>query len=212
MRLAVTRPARASACRCVVAVGWATPSLRAMKTTHTPSSVRSPSRCGGKWATGSFSHCSTCSRFWLARAARTALSSKEFPAGDDDRRAAYVHGGDLAARGLHPDQQHGRAADLLALADLDLLAEGDLVVPGQVHAQRTGRRTRRRILGHAEGGREGAELPPRAQARETADPDAGQRAQRSDVGAQAADRLLAVQRHVDVPRTVAVRLDRQPRA
>src|SRR5215469_45455 len=177
MRLAVTRPDRASACRCAVAVGWATPSLRATNTTHTPSSIRSPSRCGGKWATGSFSHCSTCSRFWLARAARTALSSKEFSVGDDDRRAAHLHGGDLAAGGLRPGQQQRGAADLLPLADLDLLAERDLVVPGEVHGQWPGRRTRRRVLGHAEGGREVAGLPPRTRARETADPDAGQRAQ-----------------------------------
>src|SRR5487761_891090 len=178
MRFAVTRPARASACRWVVAVGWATPSLRAMNTTHTPSVIRSPSRCGGKCGRGSLSHRSTCSRFSLASAASTPLSSKEFPARDDDRRSADLHPGDLAAVRLHPGQQDGRAADLLALADLDLLAEGDLAVPGQVHGQRAGRRPGGRVLGDAEGRHEAPRLPPRPRAGEAADPDAGQAAER----------------------------------
>src|ERR1700690_4290597 len=145
MRLDVTRPARARTCRCAVAVGWATPSLRAIKTTHTPSSIRSPSRCGGKCARGSLSHCSTCSRFWLASAARTALSSKELPARDDDGRTPDRHPRDLVVFALRAGVQDGRAAHLRALADLDLLAEADPAVPGQVHRQRAGRRPGSRI-------------------------------------------------------------------
>src|SRR5215469_15486148 len=138
MRLEVTRPARARAWRCAVAVGWATPSLRAMNTTHTPSSTRSPSRCGGKCALGSFSQFSTCSRFWLASAARTAVSStgpsgQELAASDHDGRATHRHFRDLVRVPLHPRIQDGRAADLLALPDLDLLAEPGPAVPGQMH-------------------------------------------------------------------------------
>ena len=70
------QPARASACRWAVAVGCATSSLSAMNSTQTPLSTRSPSRCGGKCATGSRSQSRICSRLGLARARNTSAASK----------------------------------------------------------------------------------------------------------------------------------------
>src|SRR5947207_15752839 len=115
---------------CAVAVGWATPSLLAMNSTHTPSSARSPSRCGGKCARGSRSHSSTCSRFGLARAAMTAVSSIKVPVGDDDRRAGDLDGVDPVSGPGRARVQPRGTADLGALANLDLLAEGNPAVPG----------------------------------------------------------------------------------
>src|SRR5579859_627519 len=54
-------------------------------------------------------------------------------AGDDDCRTADHYPLHLLDRPLGPRVQPGRPADLLALADLDLLAEADPAVPGQVH-------------------------------------------------------------------------------
>src|SRR5215831_16478616 len=195
---------------CAVAVGWATPSLFAMNSTHTPSSTRSPSRWGGKCARGSRSHSSTCSRFGLASAAMTAGSSIKFSAGGHHRRAGDLDGADPVSRPGRARVQPGGTADLGALADLDRLAEGDPAVPGQVHGKRPGGGSGGGILGHAEGGPEVAEFPAAARAREAANPDTGKLGERSNIRLQRRHRLLAGQLNVDMPRPVAVRLHRQP--
>ena len=61
----------------------------------------------------------------------TAGSSIKLPAGDDDRRTGDLNGVDPVSRyGCARVQPRG-TADLGALADLDLLPEGDPAVPGQ---------------------------------------------------------------------------------
>ena len=59
-----------------------------------------------------------------------------------------------------------RAPDLDALRDLDLLAERDAAVAGEMHGERPRRRAGRGVLGHAVGRREHARLPAGAVARE----------------------------------------------
>src|SRR5215510_11604806 len=71
MRFPSMRPARSRIFRCSAAVGWLTPSLLAMYSEHTPSRTRSPSTCGGKCASGSFSH----SRICCLRSLASALSA-----------------------------------------------------------------------------------------------------------------------------------------
>src|SRR5690349_18799606 len=77
MRLDRSRPLAVSRRRCSLAVGALTPSLSAMNTEHTPSATRSPSRWGGKWATGSRSHSRTARRLSFARTFSTSTSSTE---------------------------------------------------------------------------------------------------------------------------------------
>ena len=83
----------------------------------------------------------------------------ELAAGDDDRGAADLDPLDLLGGAVDPGVERARAADLDALGDLDLLAEGDAAVPGEVDGERAGGRARGRILGHAVRRGEHARLP-----------------------------------------------------
>src|SRR6266545_1871315 len=126
-----------------------------MKRTQTPSPTRSPSRCGGKCATGSFSHSSTWSRFGLASAPKSSASNTaELAAGDDDGRARDLDPFDPVGRALRARVQPRRPADLLALADLDLLAERDPAVTRQVNGERARGRSGGRVLDDADRRRE----------------------------------------------------------
>src|SRR5205085_6165563 len=63
------------------------------------------------------------------------LRQPELAAGDDHGRAADLDALDLLRRSLDVREQLRGAADLGALRDLDLLAEGDLAVARQVQCQ-----------------------------------------------------------------------------
>src|SRR5918996_4502912 len=64
--------------------------------------------------------------------ATTARLEAEFAARDDDRRAADLDLLDPLRGALDPRVERARAAELLALADLDLLPELDAAVAGGV--------------------------------------------------------------------------------
>src|SRR5262249_25427765 len=83
----------------------------------------------------------------------------ELAAGDDDRRAAGPPLPGLLARALDPGEQRAGPADLGALGDLDLLAEGDPAVAGQVPGQRARCRAGGRVLGDPVAGDERPRLP-----------------------------------------------------
>jgi hypothetical protein len=93
--------------------------------------------------------------------------------------------------------------------DFDLLAEGDAAVSRQVQRQWPGGRAGGRVLGDAVGGGEHARLPARAGPGDAADADVGQLAERGHVRLQRRNRLLAGEHEEDVPRPVAVGLDRK---
>src|SRR5258708_36013069 len=76
--------------------------------------------------------------------------------------AADEHALDLVRRTIGTRVQPRGPADLLALPDLDHLAETGPSVPGQVHRERACRRARRRVFWHPEIRREHTRLPGRA--------------------------------------------------
>src|SRR5215475_8208538 len=129
-----------------------------MKHEQTPSSTRSPSCCGGKCASGSRSHSRICSRLSLAsalnksgssmpevwhvakrlanRAGPRRLPPAELTLGHDHRGAAHLNAVNAGRRTVHPRMQDRGPADFSTLPDLDLLAEPDPAVAGQVNGQR----------------------------------------------------------------------------
>jgi len=113
-----------------------------------------------------------------------ALQAK-FSARDDDGGAADL---DLLGR-LRDRVQRGRASDLRALRDLDLLAERDAAVPREVERERSGRRARRRVLVDRVRGNEDARAPAPSLAREAVHPFAQQRRERLQVRTQRSHRL-----------------------
>ena len=104
----------------------------------------------------------------LGRLDRLTSSSRrseaELAARHDDGRAADLEPppvGEPATR-----VQRRRPPELDALVDLDLVAEADPSVPGEMERERPGGRAGRRILGDAVGRDEDARLPALAVARE----------------------------------------------
>src|SRR5258706_11910405 len=75
MRLPRIKPAWVRILRCSLAVGAVMPSFAAMKRPQTPSFTRSPSVCGGKWASGFFSQLRMVRRRSLASALMTPADS-----------------------------------------------------------------------------------------------------------------------------------------
>ena len=83
-------------------------------------------------------------------------------------------------------------------------------MPGQVDGE-AGRRAGRRVLGHAEAGREHPGLPAQPAACEAADADiVSQVGERAEVRPQRGHRRLAVERDEYVPRPVPVRFEMLP--
>ena len=80
--------------------------------------------------------------------------------------------------------QRRRAPDLRALRDLDLLAEGDAAVAGEMERERPRRRAGRGILVDAGAGDEHARLPPLSVSREAVGPFAQQFRERAHVRTQ----------------------------
>src|SRR5438105_8983259 len=128
--------------------------------------------------------------------------------GDDNRSAAYLNSLDALRCSIGARVEHGRSADLGALVNLDLSAESDPPVAAEMHRQGAGGRAGGRILRDAVGSCEHARLPAAAGAGEAVDAaiELGEGAQ---VRPQGRDGLLALQFHVDVKRSVRVRLHRQ---
>ena len=75
------------------------------------------------------------------------LLELELAARDDHRRAADLDALDLIRRAVDAGEERRGPPDLRSLRDLDLVAELDAPVPGEVQRQRPGGRARRRILG-----------------------------------------------------------------
>ena len=130
--------------------------------------------------------------------------------GDDQGRAADLDGADPVALAGDRRIQHRRPADLRALADLDLLAEPDPAVTGQVDGQRARGRAGGRVLRYADGRVEHPRLPRAAAAREAVRAHL-QFGQGGQVRPERGDGFLAGQLDVDVRRAVAVELYRQLR-
>src|SRR5207237_7869558 len=84
-----------------------------------------------------------------------AGSKPKLAARDDDGGAADL---DLLRR-ARDGEQGRRSTDLRALVDLDLVAEADPAVPGEMERERPGGRARRRILADPVGRDEDARLP-----------------------------------------------------
>ena len=121
-----------------------------MKITQTPSFTRSPSRCGGKCARGSFSHSRIWSRFGLASAAK--VSESNISARGSAPRATTTAEPPTSARvrAVRAGVENGRPPDLGALADLDRGAEGDDAVAAEVDGERACGRAGRGVLGDAD--------------------------------------------------------------
>src|SRR5262249_33649893 len=134
-------------------------------------------------------------------------------AADDHRRAGDLDPLDVVPGAVGAGVEDGRPAELLALADDDLLAEPDPPVAAEVDRERAGGGARGRVLGNAVGRGGHPRLPARARAGEAV--GAYWRAdlcQRRHVGAQRRNRLLALELDVDVEGAVLVGLDREARA
>src|SRR6185437_6653340 len=114
----------------------------------------------------------------------------ELAARDEDGRAPDLDAIDTLAFALDGRIERRRPLDLGALADLDLLAEGDAPVPGEVDRERPGGRSRRGVLVHAVVRREHPRLPAVAvDVREAVDAVRSGRGQRADVRGQSLDSL-----------------------
>jgi uncharacterized protein (TIRG00374 family) len=132
----------------------------------------------------------------------------EMALGHDQGRAADLYRIDPVALAGDRRVQHRRPADLRALADLDLLAEPDPAVPGQVDGQRARGRAGGRILGYADRRVEHPGLPRAAAAREAVRAHL-QVGKGGEVRPDRGDRVLAGQLDVNERRAVTVQLDRQ---
>src|SRR5262249_19162375 len=142
------------------------------------------------------------------------LGQPELAPRDDHGAAADLDSLELAGRAVGPGVQRGRAADLNALRDLDLLAEADSAVTGEVDGQRPRGRAGGRVL-HDSGARsEHSRLPTAAGPREAVHADEAARnvQQRVEVRAKGSHLVLGPEPDVDEPRSVLVDLDRQLRA
>src|ERR1051325_2829680 len=131
----------------------------------------------------------------------------ELAARDDDRRAAHLDAVDAIALPIDAREELRRASDLDSLSDLDLLAEADPPVPREVHRERTGRGTRRGILGNSVRGREHPRLPLRARSGKAVH-TRGREATERRVRHEPRNLVLAPERDVHMRRAEVVELDR----
>src|SRR4029079_2873266 len=100
---------------------------------------------------------------------RLFLGQGELPPRAEDGGAADLDPLELLGRAVRPREERRGPADFDALRDLDLLAEADAPVSGEVNGARPGRRARGRILGDAPARREHAGAPLRSLACEAVD-------------------------------------------
>jgi hypothetical protein len=131
--------------------------------------------------------------------------SRHYPAGFGTRRSLPSKN-----RRSGDGVENGRSLDLDALNDLDLLAEGDLPVAGEMDRERARRRPRSGILSDSGCRIKHARLPVAAAASEAVRSDV-QLLQGGEVGCERGDRCFVFEGDIDVRRTVSVQLDRQPR-
>ncbi len=124
--------------------------------------------------------------------------------------AAHLDPLDLLRASVHARVERRRPADLDALGDLDLVAEGDPPVPRDVERERPRGRARRRVLCDRTAGHEHPRLPPGPRACDRVDAEqlvvVGQP---PEVGLQRRHLLLGAQRDEHVVQSVVVHLDRE---
>jgi hypothetical protein len=131
----------------------------------------------------------------------------EIAARDDHRAAADAD----VVLGVRDRVEDRAATDLLALHELDLVAERDAAVSRKVECERPGGRAGGRILRDAEPRPEHAGLPARAVAGEAVDPDRPEPLERPEVRADGGHGLAGAERDIDVADAVVVALHGQNR-
>src|SRR6266849_6426868 len=104
------------------------------------------------------------------------ISETELAARDDDGRAADLDALDRLGGAVDACVERGRPANLGALRDLDLVAESDAAVPGEVKRERARGRAGRRVFGDPERRAEHPRLPTRALVRKAVDSVRAERA------------------------------------
>src|SRR5262245_22574389 len=139
----------------------------------------------------------------------TERSGIELASPDHHGRARHLHRVEARSRAADPGEEHARTADLDALRDLDLLAERNEPVSGEMVRERTGGRSGGGVLAHPETGPEHPRLPASARAGEAVDADHAELSERRQVGAQPCDLVLALERCEDVADPVVIDLDRK---
>ena len=132
---------------------------------------------------------------------------KEAPR-DHDRVPAHLDALNLVARAECLRVQPRRSSDLHALENLDLVAEPDVSVAGEMDRERAGGGTGGRVFGNSQRGGEHACLPLAPRAGETVHANRRQRRDCGQIGLKSGDLLPAGKVHEHVAGTVLVQLDR----
>src|SRR5512133_1856004 len=130
----------------------------------------------------------------------------------DNGRAANFNTVDLLRRPIHTHIQRRRSPYLSALRHLHFLTELGAAVTCQMDPERSTRRAGGRILGNTARRCKHPRLPARPRTREAVDAYGREPTERTEIGLERSDLLLAGELEEDMVRTQVVDLDRQLRA